>query len=178
MCLSALYTYLTSSSLCQSLLALLSHPLQARPSAPMPSRSHPSNLRLFLLSLLPPFLFPYIYLHTPRPPCFAATPRAKQASSAFCCRRLLPLPWACVRGERDEACMKYASPASRSVYPPYSAHPYIHTTRASTPIHAQSLTSVPHSSPNNHRQLLAGTSSPALFPPPQSQSKPSVNIAR
>ena len=144
----------------------------------MPSRSHPSNLRLFLLSLLPPFLFPYIYLHTPRPPCFAATPRAKQASSAFCCRRLLPLPWACVRGERDEACMKYASPASRSVYPPYSAHPYIHTTRASTPIHAQSLTSVPHSSPNNHRQLLAGTSSPALFPPPQSQSKPSVNIAR
>ena len=97
----ALYTYLTSWSLCQSLLALLSHlPFTG-------ARRHPCLriLRLFLLSLLPPFLFPYIYLHTPRPPCFAATPRGKQASSAFCCRRLLPLPWACVRGERDEACM-------------------------------------------------------------------------
>ena len=170
-CLSALHTYLTS--------------LTTYPPLPVPA--------------FPPFT------GARRHPAFAIPP--KQRSSPHSCSRtsiythrarlaLLPHPEAgkrplrfvtavfcpclgpaCAERETKHACNMHRR--HLDLFTPLTQPtPYIYTTWASTPIHAQSLTSIPHSSPNTHRQKWTGTPSPAPFPPPQSQSKPSVNIAR
>lgn len=175
MCLSAPHTYLTS---------LTTYPPLPVPAFP-PSLSAPS--------LRDPTQATFVCS------CSASSPHSCSRTSIYAHRArlaLLPHPEAskhplrfvaavfcpcvgpaCAERERRHACNMHRR--HLDLFTPLTQPtPNIYTTWASTPIHAQSLTSVPHSSPNNHRQKRAGTPSPAPFSPPQSQSKPSVNIAR
>ena len=174
----ALYTNLTSWSLCQSLLALPSH-LLFTGARRHPCLRNPTQATFVCFAQPPPPIPVPAHLSTHTAPALLCCHTPRQAS-ILCV--LLPPSLAPALGLRARRETRHACNMHRrhlDLFTPLTQPtPTSTSTWAPTPIHAQSLTSVPHSSPNNHRQLLAGTPSPAPDPPPQSQSKPSVNIAR